>query len=63
MSDKWNADYRSLKISDDTHKMLMIIKQAYQNKYKRNITFNEIITQILVGGIDDRINVVMNECL
>ena len=63
MSDKWNADYRSLKISNDTHKMLMLIKQAYQNKYHRNITLNEIITQILVGGVDEKIHIVINECL
>lgn len=62
MDTKWN-DTTTMKISTDTQKMLKVIKTEYQKRYHRNITFNEILVQILVGGIDDRINLIINECL
>lgn len=62
MDTKWN-NATTMKISPDTQKMLKVIKTEYQKRYHRNITFNEIIVQILVGGIDDRINLIINECL
>ena len=62
MDTKWN-NATTMKISHDTQKMLKVIKTEYQKRYHRNITFNEIIVQILVGGIDDRIILIINECL
>lgn len=62
MDTKWN-NTTTMKISPDTQKMLKVIKTEYQKRYHRNITFNEILVQILVGGIDDRINLIINECL
>lgn len=62
MDTTWN-NTTTMKISTDTQKMLKVIKTEYQNRYHRNITFNEILVQILVGGIDDRINLIINECL
>lgn len=62
MDTKWN-NATTMKISPDTQKMLKVIKTEYQKRYHRNITFNEILVQILVGGIDDRINLIINECL
>ena len=62
MDTKWN-NTTTMKISPDTQKMLKVIKTEYQKRYHRNITFNEILVQILVGGIDDKINLIINECL
>lgn len=62
MDTKWN-NTTTMKISPDTQKMLKVIKTEYQKRYHRNITFNEILVQILVGGIDDRVNLIINECL
>ena len=62
MDTKWN-NMTTMKISPNTQKMLKIIKSEYQKNYRRNITFNDIILQLLVGGIDDRINSIISECL
>ena len=62
MDTKWN-NMTTMKISPDTQKMLKTIKSEYQKNYRRNITFNDIILQLLVGGIDDRINSIISECL
>lgn len=53
----------TIKISTDAQKMLKVIKTEYQNRYHRNISFEDIILQKLQGGIDDRINLIINECL
>lgn len=53
----------TMKISDDMHELLMKIKQEYQKRFHRTITLNEIIVQIFVGGIDDRVNDILNECV
>ena len=62
MDTKWN-NMTTMKISPNTQKLLKIIKSEYQKHYRRNITFNDIILQLLVGGIDDRINSIISECI
>ena len=62
MDTKWN-NMTTMKISPNTQKLLKTIKSEYQKNYRRNITFNDIILQLLIGGIDDRINSIISECL
>lgn len=53
---KWNDEVTTMKISKDTHKMLMQIKCAYQTRFRCNITLNEIVVFLLTHEGDERIN-------
>lgn len=49
MSEKWNADFKTIKISRALHERLYKLRDAYRNQTRRNITADEILDRLIVG--------------